>query len=149
MEELVQESQAFCEEHLRESFLRLCGWNGDESLAQNITSTSPSFDVAFPSHGDRLPSKTIRGRKEGILQKEVELLVKQFLKERETASDELGEEEISEISGLVFRALMQKALFDAASRYGCRPDERRPRGQDFGVDASGRNTVRPIKAVAP
>ena len=71
MEKLAQECQVFCEDQLREPFLRLCGWNGDESLDQNITETSPVLDVAFPSSGDRLPSKSIRGRKEGILQKEV------------------------------------------------------------------------------
>ena len=62
---------------------------------------------------------------------------------------EIDEEESETISRLVFHRLMQKMLVESASQYGCRSDERKPRTDDFGIHASGRNTVRPIKALAP
>ena len=153
-EEIIRECLTVCEERLELPLYRLFGWTGDEMPIRDLEAP-PVLSQAFPMDQNKeaeLLHKNARGLRESIMQAVVESIVKDFISNESKRQGE-DEEEIDEacksVAGEVYHKLMQKFLWKAATRYGCRSDGRVPRNQGFGIDSAGWNTIRPIKVTVP
>ena len=148
-EELINKCEAFCRDHLRLPLLRIFGWTGEEMTS--VDEKIPSVAVAFPMDGNTsdILKKSIRGRRETIMQQEVANLLDNFIEKEGFGGIEITEEDRNEISNQVYHKLMREALWEASTSYGCRSDGRKPLAETSKESASGRNTVRPIKVTVP
>jgi len=152
---LIKDCVDFCEERLKEPMLRLFGLEGKESPMRSKPLHSSSVEEAFPMLGDlsSLIKKNLRSKLEGIVQKEVEALTKEFLdrKGKLSESEEVNDpdKKCEEMANEVYHRLMRKYLYRTTVEYGCRSDGRKP-AAGFGVnEAGGWNTVRPIQVTVP
>lgn len=124
---------------------RLFGWDAtlpadtetDRNNEKNRTVVDQSMGAAI--HRGDLPSKTVRGRREQIVQTEIARLVESYVT---AAGDAFEPRELQWLSEQTTKHLLQKGFVQSALQGGARADGR-------GLPGHGWKTIRPLKVQMP
>jgi polyribonucleotide nucleotidyltransferase len=143
----LHQAVQFCEERLGDSIQRLFG-KSNETGTSILSSEQRKVDVAYIHQGQELLSKTMRGRREGMILREISSLVKEFLNQPELVEledwhDSDKDKDVDWLHKKVANTLMRRALMLASTQYGTRADSR---GETLD---RGWNTVRPLRVQVP
>jgi len=151
--ELLQEATNICETQLQGATLALFGYkeSGDHNLdTKPKTSYGLEYQRAFVHPRDAassLLSKSMRGRREDIVFREVERVLSEWIASNPATDPEDTNALVSMLAPLVHKKLLQKALCTTAIQYGTRADQR------FGGLGpslnNGFRTIRPLSVTVP
>jgi polyribonucleotide nucleotidyltransferase len=138
----LHQAVQFCEEQLGDAIQRLFGYTNE------VPSTLPEqrkVNVAYIHQGQNLLSKTMRGRREQLILREISSLVKDFLNQPELELEDWHEKSrhVDWLHQKVANTLLRRALMLASTQYGTRADSRGPSA------GQGWKTVRPLRVQVP
>ena len=137
---LFDDAFDFCQTRLGGAALRLFGYE------VSMEKEARTDNVHIHSFGKPLLSKSIRGRREHLLSKEIERVLRE---EFEPSDDKLRDafqvardSVLPPLSNSIHKKLLQSALFASSSKYQTRGDNR-------GGVGSGTQTIRPLAVTVP
>jgi polyribonucleotide nucleotidyltransferase len=140
----LHQAVQFCEERLGDAIQRLFGKSSETGGI--LSQEQRKVDVAYIHQGPDLLSKAMRGRREGMILREISTLVKEFLDQPELVELEDWHDKDMDVDWLqkkVANALLRRALMLTSTQYGTRADSR---GESL---ERGWNTVRPLRVQVP
>jgi polyribonucleotide nucleotidyltransferase len=136
---IYNEAMEWCKTRLQDAPLRLFGFTGEEAKSMD-----PGRVSIHPTGGRPLISKSVRGRREHLVRKEIQRLLMEFESDK-TYFRALVEEDpnlISELSDTIHSKLLRESLQQTATKYKCRADGR-------GSSTNGCTTIRPLSMTVP
>ena len=149
-EQLVEQAIAYCSERLGESTSRLFGWqDGVLSRTSKTNGHFPDNDSPYSAMvhaGQPLLNKTQRGKREQVMQQEIQRLVDEFLEQQSglvTNAEPVPRETFHDLHARVADHLLRKALWETSYNYGVRADQRGT------APGTGVSTIRPIQVGVP
>jgi len=161
--ELLEDAIQACEVELKEATLALFGCKiGETSTEQELQDVDYQSAYVHPKEfsSDILP-KSLRGRRETIVQEEIERILTEWVASRLTILDgadlsKLDTDEkqsivqvmVSTLKPLVHKSLLKKALHISASQFGTRADHRFG-GPGPDPHNKGYKTIRPLSLTVP
>ena len=141
----LHQALQFCEERLGDAIQRLFG-KSNEAHSILLPVEQRKVSVAYIHQGPELLSKSMRGRREGMILREISSLVKEFLNQPELVDLEDWHDKGMDVDWLqkkVANTLLRRALMLTSTQYGARADGR---GETL---EQGWSTVRPLLVQVP
>jgi polyribonucleotide nucleotidyltransferase len=142
---IFEEAEMYCVNHLRGASLVLFGATGEagNDLASPLADPVIHSDSSHP-----LLSKSVRGRRENLVRREIQRLLQNFESSSHLQAEfrSLVQENpsiLSALSDTIHSKLLKKALYEASTKYKTRADGRGGNGPN------GCATIRPLSMTVP